>query len=953
MKGLLRLLLIFCASGTRAQQTPAIKGMVSDEKGGSVLNKYMTAIDTLRSRRPIEKLYLQTDKNYYLTGDTLWFKAYLLNGDFLTPSQKSGLLYVELDDAAGRMEKRIMVPVVSGIGWGNMELDEKEIPEGSYTLRAYTNWMRNFGEDYIFKKDIYISALKNQVLVNSKFSFDSLTNKVTADLLFAGLDKNALRLKDMQYKVMNGRHSLFRDNITTDMNGAAVFKFGLDSKTGTKNLNILIHQTGKGADTSILTIPVPINRPEKADLQFMPEGGNLVAGIPTKVGFKAIGEDGKGTDITGKIVDSENKEIAKIKSIHKGMGSFELTPQAGESYSAVVALPGKTTKTYPLPSVNATGTAIRVTAKGNDSLLLTITTSATNTTLTTNYYLISQSRGVICYAATISFPNGVTTVKKDIAKSLFPTDITRFSLLNQQNTPLNERLVYIDHHDYFNISIVAHQTMYTTRDSIALNIAVKDKDGKPVTGNFSLAVTDNNQVKQDTLGENMLNNLLFTSDLRGTIEEPGWYFENTNSNCSKIPTFTTQAEALDDLLLTQGWVGYDWNDVFDLKLPKYQAESDFEVQGRVTNVLGKPLQNVNVMLIGRTPSVFRDTTTNEAGIFTFAKLFPVYTAQFKMEARNKNGKDFNVGVEVLSGFKAPVFTAGTRATPWYINSDTTLLNSINLKAQEDLKLSGHFLKEVVIKDVKTIKDSQRDRDLYGDPDIEMGEDDLLKYGKMSLLDILEKKIKGFGLIRQDTPDKNGFNRGSYRVMYAINATVIMHFYFDGITVEQFNHYNFTPYLDHFLVPPNPMWKNYIFAAERMVTEPLKYFKGEDLKGIEIWWKGHSPVIEITTRAGRGPEMRATAGTAEYNAMPFTLPKQFYRPRYTLQNANIALGTDLRSTIHWEPNLVMNADGKRTISFFSADKPGDYTIIMEGTDMNGNLAYKRKIIKVGTNIAAVK
>ncbi|MDB5114905.1 MAG: hypothetical protein JWQ79_397, partial [Mucilaginibacter sp.] len=95
----------------------------------TILNKYMTAIDTLRSRRPIEKLYLQTDKPYYNSGDTLRFKAYLLNADYLTLSTKSLMLYTELDDAAGRMVKRMMVPVISGISWGNMALDETEIPQ--------------------------------------------------------------------------------------------------------------------------------------------------------------------------------------------------------------------------------------------------------------------------------------------------------------------------------------------------------------------------------------------------------------------------------------------------------------------------------------------------------------------------------------------------------------------------------------------------------------------------------------------------------------------------------------------------------------------------------------------------------------------------------------------------------------------------------------------------------
>ena len=450
-----------------------------------------------------------------------------------------------------------MVPVVSGISWGDIALDEEDIPEGSYTLRAYTNWMRNFGEDYIFKKNIYISALSNSTLVKASFKLDSLAgkNKVTADLTFANLNKDPIRLKDMQLKIMNGRHNLFKDKATTGMDGSLNINFDLVDKTQLNNLSIIANQTGKGiTDTATLTIPVTINRPENTDVQFMPEGGNLVAGIATKVGFKAIGEDGKGTDVTGKIINSKNQTITPIQTIHKGMGSFELTPEANESYTAVINLPNKTTKSYPLPKVSPTGTALRITNKGNDSLEITLTA----TIIPATYYLIGQSRGVVCYAATISFKDAA--VKKIIAKNLFPTGIARFTLLNQNNIPLNERIVYIDHHDNLNISITSNKASYTKRDSIALNIQVKDKDGNPVHGTFGLAVTDNSQVKADSIGSNIINNLLFTSDLKGTVEEPGWYFD---PDSNQHATATQKAIALDNLLLTQGWVGYDWKQVFD------------------------------------------------------------------------------------------------------------------------------------------------------------------------------------------------------------------------------------------------------------------------------------------------------------------------------------------------------------------------------------------------------
>jgi hypothetical protein len=107
---------------------------------------------------PVEKLYLQLDKTDYLQNDTLWFKAYLLDADFLKPSRRSGLLYVEIDDGNNKSVKRLLFPLGLGLGWGNITLDEDAVPEGDYTVRAYTNWMRNFGEEYVYKKMIHVAS---------------------------------------------------------------------------------------------------------------------------------------------------------------------------------------------------------------------------------------------------------------------------------------------------------------------------------------------------------------------------------------------------------------------------------------------------------------------------------------------------------------------------------------------------------------------------------------------------------------------------------------------------------------------------------------------------------------------------------------------------------------------------------------------------------------------------
>jgi hypothetical protein len=927
-----------------------------------VLKDIISAIDTIRNRLPVEKIYLQTDKPYYSGEDTLHFKAYLLDADFMRPSQRSGLLYVELDNADNKMVKRIMSPLASGVTWGDIALDEKEIPPGSYTLRAYTNWMRNFGEDYVFKKNIYITlASSSSTLITAAFKADTASgkNNIQANLYFADLDKDALRMKEMQLRVMNGKRTLLKDNATTGIDGKMAVNFNLPDKTQLKNLTIRARQTAKNGDTTNLIIPVQLNRVGNIDLQFMPEGGNMVAGISSRIGFKAIGENGKATDVTGKIYNSKQQEIATIRSSHKGMGSFELTPQAGESYTAKIIYADKTIKSYPLPAVNAAGTTLKVVDDGLDSLQ--IITASTNTPAT--YYLIGQARGVVCYAVHLTLTAGrlVNRVSKDV----LPTGVVRFTLLNNAEQALNERAVYINHEDNLQINITQNKQDYATRDSVALVLQVNDKDGKPVEGTFSLAVTDDSQVRTDSLGSNLVNNLLFTADVKGTVEEPGWYLQKNDKE---------HLLALDNLLLTQGWVGYDWKQVFNTKsiVPEYVAEKDFEIKGKLSGVFTKSVKNAVVVLYLKGLKTSADEMISDKdGGFYFKNVFPnifkkfpnvppTDSAQFKLMALRID-KGAHAGIQIDNEFKPPVFTPNSiNPTPWYVNSDTVLLNNTSTKlaqqkAYANYKGEGHMLKEVVIKEKKIIPDS-KNLNGPGESDQTLDEKELEKAGKMSLEELLIKKIKGYK------------ERGEWAISefplkivptsYMINEKLV-YFVFDGVVLNRlYDGKKRGPVQD-------PERYNFLKGV-------LDNYTAEDIKGVEIMYNNNymsnylfryigaagkiPPIafIEITTRSGSGPYLKPAPWTYIYKPVPYTLPKQFYRPRYTPKNQNIAMGTDLRSTIHWEPNVVTDSLGRATVSFFSADKPSNYTLIVEGTDLNGNIGYKRQKIKAAsTTIAAAK
>ena len=372
--------------------------------------------DSLTSQYPAEKTYLQFDKPYYALGDTIWFKTYLINASSLMLSAKSGLLQIDISNDSGRLIKQYLFPVKNGASWGDIALSDKVFSAGTCTLHAYTNWMRNFGEDVFFSKTFYITSnAENSWLINTKISTSDTNDKdlVYAKLQFNTLDKMPFSDKPLQLQVMAGNKNLYKQKVQTSADGLVDVNFTLPERSS--GISIIAANEGRKA-----VIPVNIDRPEKIDLQFLPEGGDLVAGLPTHIGFKAIGEDGKGANISGIITDHINQQVVSFQSSHNGMGSFFLNVQPGENYVAKVTLPGGAIKEYPLPVVKNSGSVLQVrNAMESDSVEVSAAVTDDIAKTNTNFFLIGKARGIVCYAAIINFKN-VNYIRKKITKRLLP-----------------------------------------------------------------------------------------------------------------------------------------------------------------------------------------------------------------------------------------------------------------------------------------------------------------------------------------------------------------------------------------------------------------------------------------------------------------------------------------------------------------------------------------------------
>ncbi|GAB3931444.1 hypothetical protein GCM10028827_28300 [Mucilaginibacter myungsuensis] len=883
------------------------------------------SLANLKRRLPIEKVYLHTDKAYYNIGDTLWLKAYVTDAGN-RPSKHSALLYVEMYDDSADVMRRISIPIKEGLGMAQIPLPLKVFKEGGYTLRAYTNWMNNFGSDYFFTHRFYLGMPTQATwLVKSTAAIEHVGDKDRLDVevkLHLG-DRKPVSLSNVEVKIYEGRYYLFKEKMRTGIDGSLNFSKLLKNKVDGRDLNIQITSLDKAYPNKVIRIPLVINRDAKIDLQFLPEGGKLVTGIPSTVGFKAIGEDGKGIDVKATIQDGKGNKVADISSFYNGMGSFKFTPEAGQSYVAKISGGRSNNKTYNLPAVNATGVVMHVDNPEQDGDIKVNVKASVNISPDSSYHLQGMMNGRIYYTERITAKNS----DLNISKMTFPSGIARFTLFKGL-TPIAERMVFVDHKDRLDIRVTQNKANYQKRDSVSLDIEVKDATGIPVQGSFSLSVTDNTQVKPDTIGNfGIATQLLLKSGLKSDVETPGYYLHRKDAKAW---------QALDNLMLTQGWTAYDWKDVFaPATKPKFVVEKDLSVTGTVVNVANKPVPDVSVLISSQKPQYTAIAFTDKDGRYLFKNLPQTDSGSFFLQGNNKKGKMIAFGDITVDKINIPNVPEMYRTPimPWFVNSDTSQLDYIKRVAQKAAILAdpvgeGTMLKNVTISKARIIPGGE----LNGRTDLGFDEAEIKESTTQNLYQLLKQKIPGFGIRHERAYHGGGatMRMDGYRMVggvreyseHFINFIVI-----DGKEVgfEKEDPYSIEEYKQRLseVIVPNLKTLEIVWSPE-FIPARYNYLKRLDY---------YVCMIFINTRSG-GVYVKAKNGTTTYRPLPVMQPKQFYSPRY---KANAATPIpDYRSTIHWEPQLYTDINGKAKIWFYTSDLPKDYTINIQGMGQEGEM-----------------
>jgi len=864
----------------------------NDDDPFSVLIKKLEAYN---QDNPQEKVHLHLDKPYYAIGDDIWFKAYIINATTSQPSEISNILYVELINEADSVKKQIKLPVIGGFTWGDFKLTDS-LPEGNYRIRAYTQWMRNAGPEFFFDKTLKIgNSWANKVFTRTKYSFSAEKNaeKVNTQLTFTDKTGKAYSGNEVNYVVQIDNKNISKGKALTNSNGEISFDF-LNNKPELKSsgkITATIELPGKKKVVKLIPITATSNA---IDVQFFPEGGNLVENIPSKLGIKAINSAGLGKDISGSIVDNEGTEITKFNTTHLGMGNVILNPQPGKTYTAIVKFEDGSDQKIKLPQALPEGYVLSVNNMDTSKISVKIYLSS-NVLGKGELKLLAQNNGNVFSVFTTKTEKQLVII--NIPKKDLPIGILQLTLFGPDNKPVCERLTFVQNQtDLTNLQVQSDRKTYNKRDSVQLTLT-STTDNKPVQGIFSMSVTNTSVVQPDEDNEsNIFTTFLLTSDLAGYVEKPNYYFLH------KEPAAQSD---LDNLLLTQGWRRFSWKTFPGSTNPSvtYKAEKSLAISGTLTTLGGKPIEKGKVSLFSSSGGLFMiDTLTDANGRFNFDKLLFSDSTKFVVQGRNaKNKKNVEIKLDLVP---RQVVTKNKNTGDIEVNINEAISSYIAKSENyfDELTKRGLLQRTIMLNEVNIVEKKNKapnSANLNGAGHA----DAIITADQLGTCTTLSQCLQGrvAGLMIRD---------GKAYLMR--NGNTPMRIVLDGMNMD-------ADFLDN------------IVPQEVETIEVLKSIGNTAIYGMN----GGGGILVITTKRGGGNYGSVyTPGIMVYTQKGYYTPRQFYSPRYTPESSS---QPDLRTTVYWNPQIITSTSGTAKVGYFNTDQSGIYRVVTEGMNRVGQLA----------------
>ena len=815
-----------------------------------------------------EKIYLHLNKPYYAVGDTIWIKGYLVNATtHRTDAAIGNFIYIELLNQSDSVIFRNKYRRDNSVFKANIELPI-HLQSGEYTLRSYTQWMRNSDPTFFYTRNINIG---NAVDVNiiSKINYIPAveqTNKQKIELNFASKEFKSFDNQKVKYEIFDRSGKLItKGNKNCDSNNSIYFE--LEKKIISNQLRVAVEFISEEMEYKSVTYLPQIETTFACS--FFPEGGYLLQNTVQNIAFKCQKNDGWGIEASGVIYNSKGDSLYTIKTTNKGMGLFSFYPEELSGYYAIMKNASTDELRVDLPSIKPKGVSLAI-SQTKRKIYYDI--KSTPTTLWTDtLFLVAHTRGYLMGAIPIT----KNTSKGELSIDYFADGISHFILMNSEGIPLSERLIFVYPSSIPKWEVTSDKTTRGKREHVSLAILLNTAEGKPLSGDFSLSITDKELVKPDSLSDNIVSNLLLTSDLKGYIEDPGSYFINANRKT---------LWNMNLLMLTHGWSRFDLSNLNNrMKAPTFFIEKGQYIAGKVTNFFGKGAKNVPVNIISTKVNIVNSLITDSEGNFLTDGIDYKDSVIFIAQARTKKGYDL---VDI------------------HIEKD----NFPNILAKNLFRDSIAFPKEFMSYSAKRY----------------------YMEGGIRIINLKEVVIKsGYATKNKEASDRAWANYSMTATMLASSqGRSALDLFKHAMGGKDIKKHPPLVVIDGMQYDDNLEVLNSIFP-EDMLT--LDVFRDQSKSSYGSFGK-EGPAVVITLKPGAMAKKKR--GLIIFNSLGYREAAQFYAPVYDSPEKKGADKSDMRTALHWEPSLKLDSVGKAVISFYTADTPSSYNIEIEGLTKDG-------------------
>ena len=506
---------------------------------------WQDALDQIESRYANSNrhtLYVQVDRPLYQPGETIWVKSWNLGvrsigaklGEDSQPSQDEAVHY-QLIDPRGSVVVRKWVKQTDGAATNDLTL-----PDGA----AGGMWTLRVSSDQGIAERPLVVAGYEPPRVRKELEFEREAygpgDAVSAEITLEAPGGGPLVDAQVTSRITVDGQTVGTVSATTDAAGVATLRFDLPDAISQPD-GLLTVQVDAGGFTEAISRAIPITL-ETLTVDFYPEGGDLVTGLPSRVYFRALDAYDQPADLEGRVLDDDGAVVAHVRSLRDGMGRFGFTPEPGRDYHLVVDAPTGIDAPLPLPAALEEGCVLR----GYDDLDGALEALRVGVRcLPARQVVVTGAHRdrALAPVAVIAGPDEPSVVHlQGIGRG---QGVTRVTVNDVTLNPLAERLVYRNRGRQLQITLTPKRDSYAPREEVVLAVETRDADGEPVAAELAVSVVDDAVLKlADDEEGHLLSAVYLEGDLNEPVEDPAWYFDEEEEHA---------AAGLDLLMGTKGW----------------------------------------------------------------------------------------------------------------------------------------------------------------------------------------------------------------------------------------------------------------------------------------------------------------------------------------------------------------------------------------------------------------